>query len=237
MEFIPLAEETGLIRPIGRWVLQQATRQARQWHARYPTHPQLTISVNLSANQLSHPELIDEVNDALEQSGLAPEALVLEMTEHVIMHDTERAIGKLDELKDLGVQLAVDDFGTGFSSLSYLRNFPIDILKIAKPFLDGIPQGDQETALVRGIIELGRNLDLKVVAEGIERPEQLATLREMRCDLLQGHLVARPQGAERIERLLQTLASGVGLGLTATPEIEVEAAQTNGRSHPVAPRA
>jgi diguanylate cyclase (GGDEF)-like protein/PAS domain S-box-containing protein len=235
VEFIPLAEETGLIRPIGRWVLQQATRQARQWHTRYPSQPQQTMSVNLSANQLSHPELIDEVSDALEKSGLAPEALVLEMTEHVIMHDTDRAIGKLEELKRLGVQLAVDDFGTGFSSLSYLRNFPIDILKIAKPFMDGIPQGEQETALVRGIIELGRNLELTVVAEGIERPEQLAALREMRCDLLQGYLVARPQGSERIERLLQTLASGVGLGLTVSPAVEEEVAHANGASRTSAP--
>lgn len=210
VEFIPLAEETGLIRPIGRLVLEQATRQARLWQTRYPADPPLTMSVNLSANQLSSPGLLDEVRAALTKSGLAPEGLVLEMTEHVIMRDTELAIGKLDELKRLGVRLAVDDFGTGFSSLSYLRNFPIDILKIAKPFLDGVPGGDQETALVRGIVELGRNLDLTVVAEGIERPEQIEPLREMRCHLLQGYLIARPQGAERIERLLAKLAAGPG---------------------------
>ncbi len=118
------------------------------------------------------------------------------------MSDTKATIAKLDELKRLGVRLAVDDFGTGFSSLSYLRGFPIDSIKIAKPFLDGIPEGEQETALVRGIVELGHNLELEVVAEGVERSEQWDTLRDMGCDVVQGYLLARPQGTERIEQLV-----------------------------------
>ena len=124
------------------------------------------------------------------------------MTERVLMSDTDATTAKLAELKALGVLLSVDDFGTGYSSLSYLRGFPIDAIKIARPFLDGIPQGEQETALVRGIIELGHNLGLEVVAEGVERPEQWDALRDMGCDLAQGYFLARPQGPQRIEKLL-----------------------------------
>ena len=130
------------------------------------------------------------------------------MTERVLMADTDLTTTKLRELRELGVRLSVDDFGTGFSSLSYLRTFPIDSLKIAKPFLDNVPDGEQETALVRGIIELGHNLNLEIVGEGIERPEQWHALREMRCDMVQGYLLARPQGPERIEKLLQEQTLG-----------------------------
>ena len=144
------------------------------------------------------------MGEALGAAGLDPESLMLEMTERVIMTDTEVTIKRLQELRDLGVRISVDDFGTGFSSLSYLRNFPIDSLKIAKPFLDGVPASAQETALVSGIVELGHTLDLDVVAEGVERTEQLDALKEMGCDRVQGFLLARPQGPKRIEEWLES---------------------------------
>lgn len=204
-EFISLAEDTGLIRPIGRWVLEQAAHQAREWQVRYPDQ-QLTMSVNLSAPELAARGLDTELRRVLAQSGLDPSTLVLEITERVLMSDTEATMERLRQLRDLGVRLSVDDFGTGFSSLSYLHTFPIDALKIAKPFIDGIPEGGQETALVRGIVELGHNLDLEIVAEGIERSEQWDALSEVGCDLGQGYLLARPQGAERIDVLLGNVA-------------------------------
>jgi EAL domain-containing protein (putative c-di-GMP-specific phosphodiesterase class I) len=206
IEFIPVAEETGLIRAIGRFVLREAANQGGAWQAKFS--PRLTMAINLSAQELAARELHSELERALAESGIAPGTLVLEMTERVLMADTEVAMAKLDQLRDLGLRLSVDDFGTGFSSLSYLRTFPIDALKIAKPFLDNVPEGDQETALVRGIIELGHNLDLEIVGEGVERIEQWHALREMGCDLIQGYLLARPQGPERIENLLETLDAG-----------------------------
>jgi EAL domain-containing protein (putative c-di-GMP-specific phosphodiesterase class I) len=172
------------------------------------------MSVNLSAGELAAKDLVGEIRRTLAEVGLDPATFVLEMTERVLMSDTEATVKKLEELRRLGVRFWVDDFGTGFSSLSYLRRFPIDALKIARPFLDGIPKGEQETALVRGILELGHNLDLEVVAEGVERKEQLQALREMGCDLVQGFLLARPQGSERIEKLLE----GVPLASASKPE-------------------
>ena len=160
------------------------------------------MSVNLSSQELASPEIVNEIGHALAEAGLDPRTVVIEMTERVLMSDTDTTHAKLGELKALGVRLSVDDFGTGYSSLSYLRGFPIDAIKIARPFLEGIPDGEQETALVQGIIELGHNLALEVVAEGVERPEQWDALREMGCDLAQGYFLARPQGPERIEKLL-----------------------------------
>jgi diguanylate cyclase (GGDEF)-like protein/PAS domain S-box-containing protein len=215
-EFISIAEQTGLIHPLGRLVLEEAVQQLRKWQTRFPDEPELTMSVNLAPEQLQSKNLVKEVNAALGMSGIDPATLVLEMTERVLMRDTKLTVGRLKELKSLGVSLSVDDFGTGFSSLSYLRQFPVDALKIAKPFLDGMP-GEKETSLVRGIVELARNLELDVVAEGVERAEQWEMLIEMRCDLVQGYLVARPQGPARIERLLEGVrtarARGDGSGV------------------------
>jgi diguanylate cyclase (GGDEF)-like protein/PAS domain S-box-containing protein len=195
LNFIPLAEETGLIVPIGRWVLQEACRQGVRLHERFPRTPPLTISVNLSVKQLQSESIIDDVREALELTGLPPSALVLEITETVMMADTDLAVHRLHELKALGVLLAMDDFGTGYSSLSYLSRFPVDILKMDRSFLSS---EHDESGLAAAIIALGNSLSLDVVAEGIELPEQIASLRDLGCELGQGFLFAKPMDHETL---------------------------------------
>jgi diguanylate cyclase (GGDEF)-like protein/PAS domain S-box-containing protein len=187
--FVPLAEETDLIVPIGRWVLEEACRQGVRLHERFPLMPPLTISVNLSAKQLQSETIVDDVRQALEGSGLPPSALVLEITETAMMVDTELAVRRLRELKSLGVLLAMDDFGTGYSSLSYLSRFPVDVIKMDRSFLS--PE-HEDSNLAAAIIALGKSLKLQVVAEGIERPEQIVALRALGCELGQGFLFAKP---------------------------------------------
>ena len=187
--FIPLAEETDLIIPIGRWVLEEACRQGVRLHERFPLTPPLTISVNLSAKQLQSETIVDDVRAALEKSGLPASALVLEITETAMMADTDLAVRRLHELKSLGVLLAMDDFGTGYSSLSYLSRFPVDVIKMDRSFLS--PE-HEDSNLAAAIIALGKSLKLQVVAEGIERPEQIASLRALGCELGQGFLFAKP---------------------------------------------
>jgi diguanylate cyclase (GGDEF)-like protein/PAS domain S-box-containing protein len=202
LEFIPLAEETGLIVPIGRWVLSEACRTAIELQARFPMDPPLHMAVNLSARQLQRPEIVAEVALALLESGLDPETLVLEITESVMMQDVELSTQRLTELKELGVKLAVDDFGTGYSSLNYIRRFPVDILKVDKSFVDGVNGGGEESALTAAIIELASILRLRPVAEGIERADQLETLRSLSCDLGQGFYFAKPLPIEQVDELL-----------------------------------
>jgi diguanylate cyclase (GGDEF)-like protein len=197
--FIPLAEETKLIVPIGRRVLRAACEQAVKWLAR---HGELTMSVNLSGVQLMQPDLVSDVADALRDTGLPAKHLTLEITETVLMGDDEATMARLRELKELGVRLAVDDFGTGYSSLQYLRDFPLDILKVAKSFVDGIADDKQGEALARAIVELGESCKLDVVGEGIELIEQREGLLELGCELGQGFLFARPADPETIDALL-----------------------------------
>jgi diguanylate cyclase (GGDEF)-like protein/PAS domain S-box-containing protein len=201
LDFIPLAEETGLIVQIGRWVLTEASRFAAELVERFPTM-QLDMAVNLSARQIARPEIVDEVRDALAASGLDPSRLVLEITESVMIHDIDLAIARLRELKKLGVQLAIDDFGTGYSSLNYVRRFPVDILKVDKSFIDGVTEEGESSALTAAVIELASILNLKQVAEGIERADQLERLIEMRCDLGQGFFFAKPLPADELEVLM-----------------------------------
>ncbi|TML59666.1 MAG: EAL domain-containing protein [Actinobacteria bacterium] len=199
LQFIPLAEETGLIIPIGRWVLNAACREGVVIHERFPREEPLTISVNLSVRQLQSDTIVADVREALETSGLPPSALVLEITESVMMADTELAVSRLNDLKGLGVRLAMDDFGTGYSSLSYLGRLPVDILKMDRSFL----AEDKNEPLAAAVIALGASLALDVVAEGIEYDEQALSLRELGCELGQGFLFARPMAHDALHDYLE----------------------------------
>jgi EAL domain-containing protein (putative c-di-GMP-specific phosphodiesterase class I) len=201
-DFIPLAEETGLIVPMGRWVLDEACRQVASWQARFDTEEPLSVSVNVSMRQVSHGDIVGDVEAALAASGLEAGSLTLEVTESALVRDTDATIALLEELKALGVRLAIDDFGTGYSSLSYLQRFPLDVLKIDRSFVEGMVSGAQNPALVRAIVELGHSLQLETVAEGIEHPEELAQFRALRCDLGQGYLFAPPATPDAIELLI-----------------------------------
>jgi diguanylate cyclase (GGDEF)-like protein len=202
-EFVGVAEETGLIVPIGRYVLREACRQAAEWTA---VIPDLRVFVNLSTRQLADADIVDDVRHALENGGLNASQLVLEVTETAMMQDIDEAKATLYALKALGVAIAIDDFGTGFSSLSYLRELPIDLLKIAQPIIDAICESEQDAAFVKGIIELGHVVGLKVIAEGVEHVEQFAALLDMSCDLVQGYYYA--PSMEPAE--LQTVLAGAG---------------------------
>jgi diguanylate cyclase (GGDEF)-like protein/PAS domain S-box-containing protein len=192
--FIPLAEEMGLIVPIGRWVIREACRQARQMQTMLPAEPPLTMAVNLSVRQLQHSDIAADVADALAESGLPPSCLTLEITETVMMTDTETSLQRLHDLKGLGVRLAMDDFGTGYSSLSYLSQLPVDVIKMDRSFLRA-GASPQASALASAVVGLGETLRLEVVAEGIEFEDQWIGLRELGCDLGQGFLFARPMDA------------------------------------------
>jgi EAL domain-containing protein (putative c-di-GMP-specific phosphodiesterase class I) len=213
-DFIPLAEDSGTIVPVGRWVLQEACRQAKAWQERWPGTPPLAIAVNLSARQLQHPAIVEEVGAALADAGLDPPSLVLEITETVVMEELDAAVAILGQLRGLGVRLALDDFGTGYSSLSYLHRLPVDILKIDRTFIGGVAGSTEESALARAIVKLGQTLGLETVAEGVETAEQLACLRELGCQLGQGYHFARPLGPAAVDALLERERPGVG-GLVA----------------------
>ncbi len=207
LEFIPIAEDTGVIVPLGAWVLGEACRQTVAWRSEHPDASDLRVSVNLSTRQLLEPDLVERVRDILEASRLEPEALTLELTEGSLMQKLEETVTKLRALKDLGVRLAIDDFGTGSSSLGYLQRFPIDILKIDKSFVDGIAALDSEDpALVRAIVEMAKTLRLETVAEGIEETEQLAELRSAGCRSGQGYLFARPLHPDAMGAFLSKVA-------------------------------
>jgi diguanylate cyclase (GGDEF)-like protein/PAS domain S-box-containing protein len=194
-QFITLAEDSGLIVPIGRWILEEATRQAVAWQ---PAGGEpLRMSVNVSVCQFQHPDLVDDVAGALRASGLAPDRLTLEITESLFAQDTEATTAKLEAIKALGVRLALDDFGTGYSSLSHLRRFPIDILKIDKAFVDGVATDAEDHAVVGAIVTLGQVLDLDLVAEGIETERELAALQALGVQYGQGYHLGRPAAPDQ----------------------------------------
>jgi diguanylate cyclase (GGDEF)-like protein/PAS domain S-box-containing protein len=201
--FIALAEETGAILDIGAWVLREACRQAKSWHDAFPREVPLRVSVNLSTRQIEHPDIVKTVERALCETGLCPGALTLEVTESIMLINVEENIEKLRRLAELGVSIALDDFGTGYSSLSYLQRLPVNELKVDKSFVDNLPISDARD-LTRVIIEMGQALNMHVVAEGIEREDQLAHLRGLDCELGQGYLFSRPVQADRITKLLES---------------------------------
>jgi diguanylate cyclase (GGDEF)-like protein len=201
-DFIEVAEETGAIVPIGTWVLETACHEARRWQDQYPDQ-NLRLSVNLSPTQVFQADMVDTVRGALDRSGLAPGSLVLELIEDVVIKDVGAASSRLSELKVLGIRLAVDDFGTGYSSLNYLRSLPFDILKIDKSFIDDITVDPTKFAVGKLIIDLAHTLGLRTVAEGVERPEQAAALRELKCHAAQGYLFARPLPASAADELIR----------------------------------
>jgi EAL domain-containing protein (putative c-di-GMP-specific phosphodiesterase class I) len=198
-EFIALAEESGVIVDIGAWVLETACEQAAQWTA--DGHP-IRISVNVSARQLDDPSLLRAVHHALNRSGLDPDQLVLEITETALMRDAENAAMVLRELKEFGVHVAIDDFGTGYSSLAYLQQLPVDALKIDRTFIAASARSHETDPLIATLVQLGRSLGLRTVAEGIEDITQLERLQELGCDRGQGYLFAPPLEVHALERFL-----------------------------------
>jgi EAL domain-containing protein (putative c-di-GMP-specific phosphodiesterase class I) len=189
-QFIPIAEETGLIIPIGEWVLRAACAQLSSWRQQgYALTP---IAVNLSARQFTHSDLVETVRDALAAAGVEPRYLELELTESVIMRDADASRNQLDALKRLGVRLAVDDFGTGYSSMSYLKRFPLDTLKIDRSFVRDVSSNPTDKGIVGAIVALGKSLNLTTIAEGVELEDQRTVLTELGCDQFQGFLVSRP---------------------------------------------
>ncbi|MEV4252120.1 EAL domain-containing protein [Spirillospora sp. NPDC049652] len=204
-EFIGPAEESGLMIPLGDWVLHEACREVARWRA---DSWDIGLSVNFTARQIAAPRFVESVAAALEQTGLPPHALTLEVREEVLVEDGGHNVERLSRLRDLGVRLAIDDFGTGYASLAYLGQLPVDIIKIDPSFVAGLGRDETLTLLTRTIVRLGRDLGLTVVAEGIERPEQLELLREMDCPRGQGFLVARPMAAGRVESLVRTNLRG-----------------------------
>ena len=190
-EFIPLAEETGLILPLGRWVLEEACRQSTRWNTA-GVQEDLVVSVNLSARQFVQPTLVEEVERAIRATGANPRHLQLEITESVAMGDAEATVQTLQRLKALGVELAIDDFGTGYSSLAYLKRFPLDVLKIDRAFVSGLQRDSDDTSIINAVVSLARALRLTVVAEGVETADEAAQLHELGCTVGQGYYWAKP---------------------------------------------
>jgi diguanylate cyclase (GGDEF)-like protein len=202
-EFIPLAEESGLILSIGSYVLNEACRQLKLWQAEHPgRHPDY-VSVNLSVRQFQREgHIVEQVQSALEHAGLTGSNLMLEITESVLMEDRQPIIRDLDALRKLGVRIAIDDFGTGYSALSYLREFPIDTVKMDRSFVHNLGRGSADSALVRSVVELGEALDMQIIAEGIEAQGQLDSVTGLRCDIGQGYFFAPPLDAAAMRTLL-----------------------------------
>jgi EAL domain-containing protein (putative c-di-GMP-specific phosphodiesterase class I) len=213
-DFITIAEETGLIIPIGRWILQEACRRMQQWRQQHPEQ-NLTISVNLSGKQFT-PRLIDEIRQILQETQLEARYLKLEITESILMENAEAAIVTLSQLRDLGIGLAIDDFGTGYSSLSYLHRFPIDTLKIDRSFTSKIDVDGEQLAIVRTIITLAWNLGMEVIAEGVETQKQLVQLKALHCDQAQGYFFCKPVDAVMATQLIDKVLDDKTDGCSAT---------------------
>ncbi len=218
-EFIALAEETGLIVPLGTWVLRDACQRAVAWQRSRPADQPLTLRVNVSARQLAQDDLRETVAKVIKETGIEPASLCLEVTESVLIDDPEESIRTLTELKQLGVKIAIDDFGTGYSSLEYLRRLPVDCVKVDRSFVRGLPENEEDVAIVNAVIELGHALKLSVTAEGVETAEQLGNLRTAGCDTAQGFLFFRPEPPEEVAKLFAgaQAAAEAGIVCVATP--------------------
>jgi len=203
VRFIPLAEETGLIVPLGKWVLREACRQTAEWRRNYPDAPPIKVGVNLSAKQFRAPDLLDQVAGALRESGLEPASLDLEITESSLMEDPAAAVGTFTSLKKMGIGLSMDDFGTGYSSLNCLHQFPFDTLKIDRSFVEHMQSDHESAEIVSAVVNLGNRLGMRVIAEGVETGDQLARLRALGCSFGQGYYFAKPMDADRVETLIR----------------------------------
>jgi EAL domain-containing protein (putative c-di-GMP-specific phosphodiesterase class I) len=201
-EFIPLAEETDLIHPLGKWVLEESCRQAREWQVLYPHVADLVMSVNISTKQFQQPQLVDDLARILHETGLAARHLQLEITESVVTQDIELATRVLQELKDLGVQLGIDDFGKGYSFLTSLKEFPLDDLKIDRSFVEDIGKSAEDAAIAKLVIDLAHVVGMQAVGEGVETSDQLRQLQQMGCDFAQGYYFYRPLNTEVATNLL-----------------------------------
>jgi Amt family ammonium transporter len=187
-----MAEETGLILDIGSWVINEACGQMKEWQQTKPVMQELTMSINLSVQQFLQKDLVESIAEALHKNRLDPKCLKIELTESMLMEDSEAAVMKLKQMKEIGVQLVIDDFGTGYSSLSYLNQFPIDNVKIDRSFIRGLGTDRESTEIVKTIVSLGKNLGHDVVAEGVEQDSQLRKLEDLACDRAQGFLFSKP---------------------------------------------
>ncbi len=210
-DFVPLAEETGLVVPLGAWVLSEVCRQYGEWRKDDRIDPNLVVAVNLSAKQIAHPGITETIESTLGRSCLPATNLCLEITESVLLDDTGPVLKTLCELKDLGVRLSMDDFGTGYSSLGYLKRFPIDSVKVDRSFVDGLGSDAEDSAIVAGVVSLGRALDLTVVGEGVETEDQLTALVDLGCDQAQGFLFSPPRPADDIVALLEQRGQALGV--------------------------
>jgi EAL domain-containing protein (putative c-di-GMP-specific phosphodiesterase class I) len=202
-EFIPIAEEMGLIIPLGEWVLRESCRQVREWQQRFPAQSELTISVNLSCKQFMQVDLAERVAAILRETGLEGRLLRLEITESHVMENSHSAITIMNRLRELGVRLSIDDFGTGYSSLSHLQRLPIDYLKIDRSFINLMNSKHENGEIVRAIVMLAKNLNMQVIAEGVETEEQANHLIDLNCTFGQGFLYSKPTDAIQAEAILQ----------------------------------
>ena len=214
-DFIPLLEETGLITQIGKWVLEEACRQGAAWRA---AGHMIGMAVNVSARQLDTDQLIGDIESALSGSGLAPEALTIEITETTLMRNADETARRLTTIKELGVRIAIDDFGTGYSSLAHLQKFPVDALKIDRSFISGLTNKGEGEALIHTLVQLGKALSIETLAEGIEQTQELSLLRDERCDSGQGFLFARPLDVAATEAFLESCATDIAPALVQAPK-------------------
>jgi Amt family ammonium transporter len=227
-KFIPVAEQSGLIQPITVWILRETSRQLAEWQKISPNYADMIVSVNISGKHLSNDDLIDDVENALADSGVRPETLKLEITESSAMENAEHTIGLLNRLKQIGVQLSIDDFGTGFSSLSYLQRLPFDTLKIDRSFVYSVGENGENSEILQTIISLAKSLRMRVIAEGIETESQLAVLRNLGCDYGQGYLLAKPKSKEETERLLYQHVGWLPDEVDPTPDYSDRAREPEG---------